>query len=228
MSAEVYARGVLFDFNGTLFFDSLFHQEAWRRIYQELYKGTKEVPGDSFFRGPRNDTLIQAIAPKMTAKERKECSVRKEAIYRDICKSHPEQLHLVAGVENVFGILKERQIPFTLATASIVDNIEFYFQVFPLKKWVSQNLCVYDDGNYKDKGEMHLEAARRIGVPLSECLVIEDSISAITHAKENGAGIIIGIGAKETHPDLLRIGADHCICDFTQFDFEWVKGPEEH
>ena len=61
MSAAVYARGVLFDFNGTLFFDSLFHQEAWRRIYQELYKGTKEVPGDSFFRGPRNEIFVKVI-----------------------------------------------------------------------------------------------------------------------------------------------------------------------
>ena len=227
MSAAAYARGVLFDFNGTLFFDSLFHLEAWRQIYQELYKGAKEAPGDSFFRGPRNDALIQAIAPTMTAEERQECSVRKEAVYRNICRSHPEQLHLVAGAEEVFAGLKERRIPFTLATASIVDNIEFYYQVFPLKKWVDRSLCVYDDGNYENKGEMHLEAARRIGVPLSECLVIEDSVSAITHAKENGAGIIIGIGTREVHPELLRLGADYCICDFTEFDFEWLRGPKD-
>lgn len=42
---------------------------------------------------------------------------------------------------------------------------------------------VYDDGTYADKGEMHLEAARRLNVPFSECMVIEDSVAAITLAK---------------------------------------------
>ena len=70
---------------------------------------------------------------------------------------------------------------------------------------------------------MHLEAARRIGVPFSECLVIEDSIKAIGHARENGAGIVIGIGEEAAQPELLKAGADYCICDFTEFHLEWLK-----
>lgn len=222
MFAEAHMRGVLFDFNGTLFFDNIFHEEAWRQIYLELHKEAEEVPGDSFFRGPRNDTLIQAIAPKMTEEERKACSIRKEEIYRSICRKHPDQLHLAAGAEELFAALKERKVPFTLATASISDNMDFYFREFPLEKWVDRSLCVYDDGNYEDKGKMHLEAARRIGIPFSECLVVEDSVKAIAHAKKNGAGMIIGIGTSETHPDLLQAGVDHCICDFTEFNLEWL------
>lgn len=220
--AAAQLRGVLFDFNGTLFFDTVFHEEAWTQIYRELHGEEGEVPGDSFFRGPRNDALIQAIAPKMTEEERTVCSVRKEALYRSICKSHPEQVHLAAGAEELFAALTERKIPFTLATASIPDNMDFYFREFPLERWIDRKQCVCDDGNYANKGEMHLEAARRIGVPLSECLVIEDSVKAIAHAKKNGAGIIVGIGAKETHRDLLQAGVDHCICDFTEFNLRWL------
>lgn len=221
--AAAHARGVLFDFNGTLFFDTPFHEQAWRQIYRELHGEEGEVPGDSFFRGPRNDTLLQAIAPEMTEEERIACSVRKEEVYRSICKSHPEQVHLAAGAEEVFSALTVRKIPFTLATASIPDNIDFYFHEFPLEKWIDRKLCVCDDGNYSNKGEMHLEAARRIGVPLSECLVVEDSVKAIDYAKKNGAGIIVGIGAKDTHSDLIRAGADYCICDFHDFDLGWVS-----
>lgn len=223
MASEA-ARGVLFDFNGTLFFDTLFHEEAWRQIYRELHGKQAEVPGESFFRGPRNDTLIQSIAPRMTEEERTACSVRKEAVYRNICKRHPDQLHLAAGAEELFAALKERKIPFTLATASIPDNIDFYFREFPLKKWIEREDCVFDDGNYKNKGEMHLEAARRIGVPFSECLVVEDSVKAIAYAKKNGAGVIVGIGAKESHPELFGAGVDYCICDFNEFDLRWVSG----
>lgn len=70
---------------------------------------------------------------------------------------------------------------------------------------------------------MHLEAARRIGVPLSECLVIEDSPKAIAHAKKNGAGIVIGIGGDAVHTNLLEAGADYCIRDFTEFNLAWLK-----
>lgn len=216
-------HGVIFDFNGTLFFDTIFHEEAWREIFLELHKDAKEAPGDSFFRGPRNDTLIQAIAPKMTEEERRLCSIRKETIYRNICKRYPDQVHLAAGAEELFEALTWSGIPFALATASILDNIDFYYREFPLEKWINRELCVYDDGNYKNKGEMHLEAARRIGVPFSECLVIEDSIKAIGHARENGAGIVIGIGEEAAQPELLKAGADYCICDFTEFHLEWLK-----
>ena len=82
---------------------------------------------------------------------------------------------------------------------------------------------MYDDGSYADKGEMHLEAARRLGVPFSECLVIEDSVTAIALAKRNGAGRIVGVGETADGPELLALGADHYIHDFTEFDYGWLE-----
>ena len=66
---------------------------------------------------------------------------------------------------------------------------------------------VYDDGAYADKGEMHLEAARRLNVPFSEVLVIEDSSVAISLAKQNGAGRIVAIGEKADGDRLLQLGS---------------------
>ena len=72
-------------------------------------------------------------------------------------------------------------------------------------------------------GEMHLEAARRLGVPFSECLVIEDSVTAIALAKRNGAGRIVGVGETADGSELLALGADHYIHDFTEFDYGWLE-----
>ena len=58
-----------------------------------------------------------------------------------------------------------------------------------------------------NKGEMHLEAARRLNVPFAECMVIEDSVAAITLAKRNGAGQIVAIGEKADGSDLIQLGA---------------------
>ena len=90
-------KAVLLDFNGTLFFDSGFHQEAWGEIYRELHEGGEEGPDGSFYCGPRNDVLIQAIAPWLSEEERQVVSRRKEALYRKICKENPHQVQLVRG-----------------------------------------------------------------------------------------------------------------------------------
>ena len=95
--------------------------------------------------------------------------------------------------------------------------------MFPIGHWLKRQDVVYDDGSYADKGEMHLEAARRLGVPFSECLVIEDSVTAIALAKRNGAGRIVGVGETADGSELLALGADHYIHDFTEFDYGWLE-----
>ena len=216
-------HAVLLDFNGTLFFDSCFHLEAWSEIYQELHGGTGRKLDSSMVCGPCNDAILQKMACGLTSEERQKYSIHKEEVYRKICMDHPDELHLTAGAEALLEYLKKNDIPFILASASIIDNIEFYFRIFDLGRWFDRNLCVYDDGSYADKGEMHLEAARRLGTTLPECVVIEDSLSAVTLAKKNGAGRIIAVGNDSIRPELIRAGAAHCIHDFTKFDLEWLR-----
>lgn len=215
-------KAVLLDFNGTLFFDSGFHLEAWGEIYRELHEDLTNEPGSSFYCGPRNDVIIQKIAPWLTPEQRTEYSRHKESLYREICKKNPSQVHLVPGAGDFLVFLKEHNVPFILASASIKDNLDFYFEQFGLGEWFDKEKCVYDDGTYADKGQMHLEAARRLGVSLSECIVVEDSISAVTHAKENGAGCIVGIGEEVNRENLVKAGIHHFIHDFTEFDREWL------
>ncbi|MBQ9990906.1 MAG: HAD family phosphatase [Lachnospiraceae bacterium] len=215
-------KAVLLDFNGTLFFDSGFHLEAWGKIYRELCENTDNEPGSSFYCGPRNDEIIQKMAPWLTPEERDIYSQKKEALYRQICLQNADKVHLVSGAERLLGELKERQVPFILASASIQENIEFYFRQFGLNRWFDQKQCVYDDGSYADKGKMHVEAAKRLGVTLSKCIVVEDSLSAISHAKSNGAGMIVGVGTDSVKNDLIHAGAGYVIRDFTEFRMEWL------
>lgn len=215
-------KAVIFDFNGTLFFDTDFHLDAWAEIYSEYHKDVTNIPDRKFYCGPCNDAIIQCIAPHLSKEERDQCSIHKEALYRKICKQNPEKLHLAAGAVKLFEYLKKNNIPFALATASIQANVDFYYQTFEIDQWFKRSLCVYDDGSYANKGEMQLEAAKRLGVAFSECIIIEDSTTAIEYARKNNAGFVVGIGETEIHPELIAAGADNCICDFTEFDFLWL------
>lgn len=212
---------VLLDFNGTLFFDSSLHQEAWSKIYRELHPEDRGPLDTALFCGPCNDAILKNMAPWLTAQERLEYSEKKESLYRQACLDNPEQLHLVAGAEAFLTDLQAAGIPFALASASIKPNIDFFFRVFSLGKWFRREDVVYDDGTYPDKGAMHLEAARRMGVELKDCLLAEDSLSSIAHARQNGAGCIVAVGHTAS-PSRLLEQADYWIEDFTAFDRTWL------
>ena len=56
---------------------------------------------------------------KATKEELEKYSQKKEEYYRQFCKEDTEKFHLVDGVCEFFDHLKEKDIPFTIASASI-------------------------------------------------------------------------------------------------------------
>ncbi len=206
-----------------MFFDTRFHMKAWSEIYHELHPEDPNPLDPKLICGPCNEVILQNMAPWLNAEQRKQFSERKEELYRRECRENPDSLHLVAGAEKLMQGLQDRKIPFLLASASIKANVDFYFECFPIGRWLKKEDVVYDDGTYADKGEMHLEAARRLHVPFAECMVIEDSVTAITLAKRNGAGRIVAVGEKADGSELLRLGAEHYIHNFTEFDYGWLE-----
>ena len=87
----------LLDFNGTMFFDT--PAFTWRRgpeIYHELHPASIRIPSTlKSICGPCNESIIQNMAPWLNADERKQCSERKEELYRRMCRRNPDSLHLV-------------------------------------------------------------------------------------------------------------------------------------
>ncbi len=213
---------VLLDFNGTMFFDASLHLEAWSKIYQELYPNDTVSPDPKHFCGPRNDEILKNMAPWLDDRQRELYSDKKEELYRIACMANSEFPHLANGTTAFLRLLLEKGILFTLASASIKANIDFFFGIFGLDRWFDRESVVFDDGTYPNKGAMHLEAARRLGVPLGDCLVIEDSLSSIRQARQLGAGRIVGICSAATAREVLAAGADHAIADFTEFDPAWL------
>ena len=216
-------RAVLLDFNGTMFFDSSLHAEAWSKIYQDLYPEDTKALDTAVVCGPNNDAILKGMAPWLTAEERNAWSEKKEAMYRRACKTKPEIIHLVRGTEAFLQYLRSAGIPFGLASASIKSNIDFYFEVFGLDRWFEKDQVVYDDGTYPNKGAMHLEAARRLNVDIADCLLIEDSPASIAHAKRIGAGRIIAVGNSAPKSVLFDAGADYYMNDFSEFDCAWLQ-----
>ena len=84
-------------------------------------------------------------------------------------------------------------------------------------------MIVYDDGYHKDKSAMYWHAARNLRVPPQNCIIFEDSLSGIRHAKAVSASLICALGDAHLAPKQKQAGADLTIADFDQFDRALLK-----
>jgi phosphoglycolate phosphatase-like HAD superfamily hydrolase len=144
-------RGVLFDFNGTLFYDSDKHILAFQRIFEK--KGFPCLEADEIvkriFGRTNRDIFKMVCGAEATPEEIDALGYEKEAMYRDICLESPESFKLADGVAEMFDLLKERGIPFNIATGSGIENVEFYFEEFKLDQWLSLETVVYNNNTLR-------------------------------------------------------------------------------
>lgn len=181
-------NGIIFDFNGTLFLDNDKHVKAWSKIAQEIRgKAITEEELHTHMNGMPNKMIVRYLnGGQENAKLEDHYSVLKEQYYRDVCRQDVDNFHLIAGAEALFNELQAKQIPFTIASASIKDNIDFFVESFQLDQWIKPEHIVYDDGTYENKIAMIHKAAHILGLPEEKITVIEDSKSGISSAIQAG------------------------------------------
>lgn len=191
---------VIFDFNGTLFWDTDFHRQAFD-IFVERYQhnDASHLKARSISRndmeehimGRSNDLIMQYIFGQHLSKEQiAALADEKEAIYRDLCRG---QVRLAAGAEELFDRLKQAAVPFTIASSADKVNIDFYYEELPLSRWIDRQMVVYNDGTLRGKPhpDLFLRASERLGVDIRQTTIFEDSQAGVEAAENAGAGQVI-------------------------------------
>ena len=216
-------KGIIFDFNGTLFWDSKMHLEAWREYSKKLrsYPFTDDEMRKYMF-GRTNEDIVKYLIGKQPSKELVEkCQNEKESVYRDWCRKDKDNFKLAKGAVEFLDFLKENNIPCTIATMSEEQNVQFFIEGFNLEKWFEPEKIVFDNGKIKGKPEPDIYeiAAKNIGLKPEECIVVEDALSGIESAYRAGIGKIFAIESMETRELYSTIPAvDVIISDFDDFD----------
>ena len=188
--------GIIFDFNGTLFWDTPLHNKAWNIF---LEKHNLHFTDDEFFsqiHGRNNKDIFCSIFNAQLSNEQIEAYIaEKESLYRELCLQ--SNLSLAPGLENLLDFLKKNNIPFTIATASGKENLDFYFEHLTISKWFDYDRVVYNDGTIKGKPdpEIYMKAMEIIGTKPEETIVFEDAIAGLQSARNAKAGKIIVVNS---------------------------------
>ncbi len=218
---EHYTEGVIFDFNGTLYYDDDINDITWKKTIIDMVG-----PGYDYdyllseVRAQKNSRLIRNVH-KLIGKEIRDEDVemwskRKEVCYRQTCLDLGRNKKPDGAVE-LLDYLKEHNIPVNLCTNSRLDNVEFYFKNVELYKWFDFSKVVYDTGKYADKVEMYRDAAKNIGCDIRNCVVFEDSKGSIKEAIEAGCTKIFAMQKKD-HGGYKEILQE--LADFTELDYD--------
>jgi len=183
-------KGVVFDFNGTLLWDTKYHNQAFDLfLEQHNIVLTDEEKSVKIYGKSNADIMRDVFDRTLTDVEVKEFSIEKELIYQDLIVNN---LHFAEGAEELFEYLKAHNIPFCIATSSDFLNVEFYFGEMQLERWFSPEWVLFNDGTLKGKPEpdLFLKAADRLQLNTSELVIFEDSKAGIKAAENAGAGKI--------------------------------------
>ncbi len=185
-------KGVIFDFNGTLFFDTHLHNQAWDIFLKKHSFALTDKEKNFKIHGKNNAEIMSNLFSKdLSEDDIKTLSIEKEDIYQSLCLK--EKMELAPGVLDLLEFLDKNKIAFTIATASDLYNLQFYFEHLELKKYFDLDQIVYSNGKIKSKPhpEIFLKAMDVLKIDANETLIFEDSTSGILAAENSRAKKII-------------------------------------
>ncbi len=203
----------LFDMDGTLIDNMWFHGLAWVETAKRVF-GREERP-ELFARelaGKNNHEVLCHLAERpITDEEYLAWTGAKEELYRELYRPHLAPLE---GARELLAALRRAGRMTAVATASTASSRVFVLDGLHLRASFDAVVGMEDVARGKPAPDLFLEAAARLDVEPSACVVFEDAVNGILAARAAGmlpVGITTMVGAGE----LRAVGAEYVVDDFT-------------
>jgi HAD superfamily hydrolase (TIGR01509 family) len=200
-------NGIIFDFNGVLFWDADLQVKSWQAMAKDL-RGRKMTDDelDTHMHGRPNSYVLAYLAGRaIEGKELIDLIQVKESFYRRLCLMTPRRFVLSPGAKELLEALTAHDIPRTIATSSEITNVTFFIEHLDLGRWFDLGRIVYDDGRRPGKPapDIYRAAAMSVRLDPSECVVVEDATAGLASAHAAGIGYVVALGEPAAHARLL-------------------------
>ena len=194
-------EAVLLDMDGTLVDSDAAVERAWREWAREFDVDHAAI--EPVMHGSPSDTTIRLVAPAMTASEVEAAARRQlELQYDDL-----GDIVLARGARELLQRLVATGLPWAVVTSADCRLARARLDAAGVHPPV---LVTVDDVSAgKPNPEGFLLAARRLGVPIGRCLVVEDSTPGVEAGRRAGAVVagLRGLPADVPVDDLSDVAA---------------------
>jgi len=217
-------KGVIFDFNGTLLWDTQLHNMAWDIFLKKYGISLSDEEKHQRIHGRLNSEIMMYLFDnKLTNQEIKRYTLEKEYEYQRLCLQL-DNFSMAEGTVELFEKLKQQGIPFAIATAADIENVEFYIKTFNLYTWFKKEHIIYNDGTVRGKPfpDIFLKAFNALNIEGKDAVIFEDSISGIKAAEAAEASKIVIVNSNDNdyaeYEDRYPV-----IKDFNEVDLDWFR-----
>ncbi len=209
-------KGVVFDFNGTLFWDTELQNRSWDRFLAKHGFKLSEEEKHTWIHGINaKDTFEYLFQRSCSPAEVHELTEEKEIIYRQMCLN--EGMEWAPGAVDLIEFLLENGVEIAIATAAGKNNVEFFIAQLDMLKYFRRERIIFNDGSMRGKPNPDLfsKAIETLGRKPVEVTIFEDSLAGVEAAKRSGAGNIYIVNGEK---DLFRNYNYPVISHFNQVD----------
>ena len=176
---------IIFDCDGTLTDSMPVHFKAWNRT---MTRYGIDFPEARFYElaGMPTDRIIRLLAEEQgIAIDSRVASREKESAFLDL-------LHLLRPMDLVIEVAAHYRgrLPMAVASGGFREIILLQLDAVGLAGWFDPIVTAEDTARHKPFPDVFLEAARRMQIPPTECLVYEDADLGLEAAKAAGMDAI--------------------------------------
>lgn len=181
-------KGVIFDMDGTMVDNMMVHHRAWQRKLASLgMEWTIEEVMEEIH-GINEEIIERIFGDRFTPEERARIAWEKEKEYRDI---YVHELQPIPGLLTFLDSLEAEDLPLAIATAAPPENVDLVLDNLHIRDRFKSIIHSKNVSKGKPDPEVYLKSAENLGVPVGDCLVIEDSVVGAQTALNAGCPTII-------------------------------------
>ena len=182
-------RAILFDMDGVVVDSMQFHLDTWKILLAEMGTKRRSLDVQRHFGLATKVLLREILAERDHGREPSREEVerwlrRKIALTCQIASRVAEP---IPGFLEFARRVRARKLPTALASAASRAFIDAVLERIGAREYFDVIVSVDDVAKPKPDPEIFLEAARRLHMPIRDCLVIEDSHPGIEAGVASGA-----------------------------------------
>jgi len=216
--SKPHLEAVLWDMDGVIADTMKYHYSAWRDILKTMGVTLTEKDFLPLF-GQRHDNIIRfALGSRLTHEEMEALADKKQALYRERVA---KDIRPLPGAIELIKSLNENRIKIALASSATRENIDIIVRGLGIEGSFQTFVNGPEVAEGKPSPLIFQLAAKKLGVPPADCVVIEDAIAGVTAAKEGGMKCV---AVTNSHPHEKLKGADLIVDSLTEVNIEILKG----
>lgn len=220
LSFDAMIRTVIFDMDGVVVNTEPIGYHANQLLYKSL---NIEVSDDVYntFIGNSDKNIIQKLKDLYPISLTHEELLEENYRYFFTTFDTVQDLEMLPGVKDLIIDLYSNGIRLILASSASKMKIEKIFDRFGLHQYFDHKISGEDFEFSKPNPAIFLEAVKKSGFTIEECIVIEDSTNGIKAAKAAGIYCVGYAGDDLMGQDTSL--ADKVITDFKELNFQIIR-----